>query len=125
MALGTDGQAVTAAYAMIKTALRAEGQRRYRLLFTDAAADFDAAPLFDRMSAAGQRFLGADLRPGGVLPRDPVLGIGTSAPGTIISSDPAHPASAAFICLAGASADWCLPEFSRPGADAAREAYNA
>ena len=35
---------------------------------------------------------------------------------TLVSSDPAHPAAAAFLSLAGASADWGLPEFSRPAA---------
>lgn len=123
LALETHGEAVTAAYAMIKTALRVEGQRAYRLLFAGTASDFHAAPLVERMRAAGQRFLGADLRCGGALRRESVLGLSAPARQTIVTSDPAHPASAAFLALAGASADWCLPEYSRPGAIAAREAH--
>ena len=118
LALNGSPDSVTAAYTLIKTGVRADGQRRYRLVFADTPADFDAAPLAARMIDAARRFLGADLRPGGVLPRDGV--IGTASRQTIVSSDPAHPAAVAFLTLAGASTDWGLPEFSRPAALQAR-----
>ena len=73
------------------------------------------------MLAAGQRFLGADLRDGGSLPCHAALqgAFMSKARQTLVSSDPAHPAAAAFLSLAGAIADWGLPEFSRPAAVAA------
>ncbi len=125
LALETDGESVTAAYALMKSALRAQGHRRYRLLFSEVSLEFDAAPLLERMSGAAQRFLGADLHLGGTLVRDPLPGISVPARQTIVSSDPAHPVSAGFISLAGACADWNLPEFSRPAAIAAGGAHTA
>ena len=114
LALDASPKSVTAAYSLIKASLQSDGQRRYRLLFADLPDDADAAPLADRMIGAGQRFLGADLRDGGSLPRHVALQSATRQ--TLVSSDPAHPAAAAFLSLAGASADWGLPEFSRPAA---------
>ncbi len=114
LALDASPKSVTAAYSLIKASLQSDGQRRYRLLFADLPDDADAAPLADRMIGAGQRFLGADLRDGGSLPRHVALRSATRQ--TLVSSDPAHPAAAAFLSLAGASADWGLPEFSRPAA---------
>ena len=114
LALDASPKSVTAAYSLIKASLHSDGQRRYRLLFADLPDDADAAPLADRMIGAGQRFLGADLRDGGSLPRHVALQSATRQ--TLVSSDPAHPAAAAFLSLAGASADWGLPEFSRPAA---------
>ncbi len=114
LALDASPESVTAAYSLIKASLQSDGQRRYRLLFADLPDDADAAPLADRMIGAGQRFLGADLRDGGSLPRHVALQSATRQ--TLVSSDPAHPAAAAFLSLAGASADWGLPEFSRPAA---------
>ncbi|MFM9983303.1 MAG: MinD/ParA family protein [Burkholderiales bacterium] len=114
LALDASPESVTAAYSLIKASLQSDGQRRYRLLFADLPGDADAAPLADRMIGAGQRFLGADLRDGGSLPRHVALQSATRQ--TLVSSDPAHPAAAAFLSLAGASADWGLPEFSRPAA---------
>ena len=43
---------------------------------------------------------------------------------TIVASDPAHPAAAAFLTLASASLDWSLPEFPRPAAATARRAHS-
>ena len=114
LALDASPKSVTAAYSLIKASLQSDGQRRYRLLFADLPDDADAAPLADRMIGAGQRFLGADLHDGGSLPRHVALQSATRQ--TLVSSDPAHPAAAAFLSLAGASADWGLPEFSRPAA---------
>lgn len=117
LALDASPESVTAAYSLIKASLHSDGQRRYRLLFADLPDDADPAPLADRMIGAGQRFLGADLRDGGSLPRH--VALQSAARQTLVSSDPAHPAAAAFLSLAGASADWGLPEFSRPAAVAA------
>ena len=116
LALDTSAESVTAAYTLIKAALRADGQRRYRLLFADTPADFDVAGLAGRMVDAAHRFLGAELREGGTLPRHAALQSAFHPPTrrTLVSSDPAHPAAAAFLSLAGASAGWGLPEFSRP-----------
>lgn len=129
LALETGAEAVTATYAMIKAAMRSEGQRCYRLLFVEAAADFDVMSLYERMNGAAQRFLGIELRAGGVLAREPALRRAASARQTIVTSDPAHPAAAAFLSMAGASVDWGLPEFSRastpPPAIAARDAHTA
>ena len=116
LALETGAESITAAYAMIKATLRSEGQRRYRLLFADAPLDFDAASLAERMRDAAQRFLGVELRTGGLVTRDRVLQISANARQTIVSSDPAHPAAAAFLSIAGISVDWNLPEFSRASA---------
>jgi flagellar biosynthesis protein FlhG len=123
LALDSRPESVTAAYALIKAALRADGQRRYRLLFADTPAGADVATLAGRMIEAAQRFLGAELRDGGALPRHGALH--SAARQTIVSSDPAHPAAAAFLSLAGASADWGLPEFSRPAAIAAGGMHTA
>lgn len=117
LALDAHPESVTAAYSLIKASLRSDGQRRYRLVFADLPADADAGTLAARMIDAGQRFLGADLRDGGSLPRHAALQ--SAARRTLVSSDPAHPAAAAFLSLAGASAGWGLPEFSRPAAVAA------
>jgi flagellar biosynthesis protein FlhG len=117
LALDSSPESVTAAYALIKASLRSDGQRRYRLLFADSPDAAESATLAGRMIDAGQRFLGADLRDGGSLPRHAALNAASRQ--TLVSSDPAHPAAAAFLSLAGASADWGLPEFSRPAAVAA------
>jgi len=93
LALDSSPEGVTAAYALIKAALRADGQWRFRLLFADAPPGFDSAPLCERMTAAARRFLGAELLGGGVLPRH----------------EPA-----AYLSVAGRIAGWSLPEFPCP-----------
>jgi flagellar biosynthesis protein FlhG len=92
LALQTDGESVTGAYALIKAALRQHGQRSFRLLF-DGASIRDAGPLSARMRAAAQRFLGAELRGGGAIPN--------------------AGAAEAWHGIADASYGWNLPEYAR------------
>jgi len=116
LALDACADSVTAAYGLIKTALRDCGQRRFRLVFAENqpgdSPESTVQALASRFVDTARRFLGAELRPGGVLARHDALQSATRQ--TIVSSDPAHPAAAAFLTLAGASADWNLPEFFRP-----------
>jgi len=125
LALETGADAVTAAYALMKSATREQGQRRFRLVFTGAPDGFDTAPLAERMNDVARRFLGADLRVGGVVPRDTLLQLRPPVRQTIVAGDLAHPAAAAFLSLAGASLDWSLPEFQRPAAAVHRRAHSA
>lgn len=116
LALDPGAESMTAAYALIKAALRGCGQRRFRLVYAEASPDAPsevaANLLASRIVETARCYLGAELRAGGVLPRHDALHSATRQ--TIVSSDPAHPAAAAFLCLADASAGWSLPEFSRP-----------
>ena len=70
LALGDDSQSITAAYTIIKAAARRHGQRSFRLLFSGTALRFDAGPIVARMARVAQRFLGVDVRLGGVLERE-------------------------------------------------------
>jgi len=128
LALETGAQAVTGAYALMKAALRSDGQRRYRLLFNEVPEGVDPAPLHARMEEAARRFLGGELNLGGALPREPALAPARpQAPlrNTLLASHPAHPAAAAYLSLAGASLDWNLPEIPRPASAAGSSATAA
>jgi flagellar biosynthesis protein FlhG len=94
LALQTDAESVTDAYALIKTALRRDGQHSFRMLFS-GASPLEAGPLLGRMSAAALRFLEVELRSGGVIPRTG--------------------AGAACRAVANASYGWNLPVFAGPG----------
>lgn len=124
LALDSAPESVTAAYALMKTAMRDNGQRSCRLVFANLPQGYDAAPLSARMNEAARRFLGVEVRCGGVLPRDRLLLPGAPLRRSIVASDPAHPAAAAFLTLAGASLDWSLSEFQRPAAATARRAHS-
>jgi len=94
LALHTDAESVTGAYALIKSALRHHGQHAFRLLF-NAASNAEAGPLLARMRAAALRFLEVELRSGGAIP--------TAG------------AAEASRAIANASYGWNLPVFARPG----------
>jgi flagellar biosynthesis protein FlhG len=66
LAMRTDGESVTGAYALVKEALRRHGQRGYRLLFAGASSR-EAGPLAARMRATAKRFLDVELRAGGAI----------------------------------------------------------
>lgn len=117
LALDSGTESMTEAYALIKSALRECGQRRFRLVFAEnrpdaAAADVAVEPLAARIVETARSFLGVELRLGGVLPKHEALDCALRQ--SIVSSDPAHPAASAFLSLADAVTGWNLPEFSRP-----------
>jgi flagellar biosynthesis protein FlhG len=92
LALGASASGVTAAYALVKAAQQLHGQRRFRLLFVDAAPA-EAIALAARMRDTARRFLGAQLAYGGALPP---------------ARSPADLTSLADGCL-----EWALPEFAQ------------
>jgi flagellar biosynthesis protein FlhG len=92
LALGAGTGDVTGAYALVKAAQQLHGQRRYRLLFVDAAPA-EAIALATRMRDTAHRFLGAELAYGATLPP---------------AREPADLISLADSCL-----EWSLPEFAQ------------
>jgi flagellar biosynthesis protein FlhG len=70
---GASHDAITSAYALVKSAVRESGETRFRVIVNRVRSQAEATAIFRNMSEVARRHAGADLEYLGWLPHDPQL----------------------------------------------------
>ncbi len=106
----TAPESVTGAYAHIKQLVRTRGLARFRVLLADSADAANGRRVLDNIAAVARRFLGAQIAPAAIVPRDPRWRSAAGRDGALVLRAPEAPAARVLRRLASDIEAWRLIE---------------